>query len=384
MTGQTVPDWNPRDPAVLADQRSAYDAMRERCPIAYSEAMHWSVFRHADVMDVLDDPETFINSSRHHAIPNALNGIEHTRHRALLAQYFTESRMAAIEPQCREIARTCVEAAVNAGSADAVTGLAEPIAIRTMCAFLGWPDASWTRVRDWIHGNRDATFRQDRDAAHRLAAEYAAMVTDVLDAHRERGVTGDIMADLMSTSIDGHPWTDEDIIATLRNWIAGHGTVAAAIGITIAAIAGDTTLQQRLRDRPELIAVAIDEIPRSDGPLVSNSRTTSRPVTIGNRSLDAGERVSLMWIAANRDPAAFHHPEAIQLDRPQEGNLLYGAGIHECLGRPLARLELRVAIEELLAGTSGVTLAPDATLPREAYPGNGFISVPIQLRGSGD
>ncbi|MGB3327373.1 MAG: cytochrome P450 [Thermomicrobiales bacterium] len=383
MSDQFVPDWNPRDPDVLADQRSAYDAMREQCPVAYSDAMQWSVFLHADVMAVLADPETFTNSSRHHAIPNAMNGTEHATHRAMLARFFTDARMAAIEPTCREIARTAVQAAVAAGSSDAVTGLAEPIAIRTMCAFLGWPDATWTRVRDWIHGNREATFRQDRTASHRLAAEYAAMVTDVLDQHRQEGITGDIMADLMATTLDGHHWTDDDIVDTLRNWIAGHGTVAAAIGITIAAIAEDAALQRRLRDQPSLIDVAIDEIPRSDGPLVANSRTTSRPVTIGGCAIGEGERVSLMWIAADRDPRAFAQPDAIDLDRSQEGNLLYGTGIHLCLGRSLARLEMQAAIEELLAGTEEFALAPGTTLRRETYPGNGFIAVPIELRGGG-
>lgn len=355
--------------------------MRGTCPVGYSDAMHWSVFRHADVLAVLDDPETFVNSSRHHAIPNAMNGTEHSRHRALLAQYFTERRMADIEPACRGIARASIRAASDAGSIDGVTGIAEPIAIRTMCAFLGWPDNTWTRVRDWIHGNRDATYRQDRDASRRLAAEYAAMVTAVLDQHRAEGVTGDVMADLMSTSLDSHAWTDEDIVDTLRNWIAGHGTVAAAIGITIAAIAGNDELQEQLRHQPDLIGKAIDEIPRSDGPLVANTRTTSCPVKIGDRDIDAGERVSLMWIAANRDPEAFAEPGQIRLDRSQEGNLLYGAGIHLCLGRSLARLELRVAVEELLAGTALLSLEPGVNLRRETYPGNGYISVPLRLRG---
>lgn len=376
---QEPQDWDPRAPEALADQRAAYDAMRERCPVAHSDAMHWSLFRHADVVAVLADPETFINSSRHMAIPNAMNGPEHARHRRELARYFTDAEMAAVEPRCERIAAETLDGIAGAAMIDAVADVAEPIALRAMCAFLGWPDAMWPRVRAWIHGNREATFRRDRDAAHRLAEEYATMVTDALAEHRAQGNTDDITGRLMQTEIDGQRWSDAEIVATLRNWVAGHGTVAATIGIVIARLAEDAALQRRLRERPELIPAAVDEIPRADGPLVANSRTTTRPVAIGGREIPAGERISLMWIAANRDPEAFTAPDEIRLERDQRGNLLYGAGIHYCLGAPLARLELRSAVAALLERTTGFRVSPDASLPRETFPGNGFMTVPLQV-----
>lgn len=380
MSDQTTNDWDPRDPAVLADQRRAYDEVRERCPVAHSDTMHWSLFRHADVVAALDDPETFINSSRHHAIPNAMNGPEHARHREILAAHFDGAMMAETEPRCRELALEAIRRVDSPGTMDAVADLAEPVALRTMCAFLGWPDETWIRVRDWIHGNRAATFKRDREAGRALAAEYTAMVIEALEDHRRRGIEDDVTGRLMRTEVDGHQWTDQEIVATLRNWIAGHGTVAAALGIVIAHLAGDQALQQKLREHPELIPAAIDEIPRMDGPLVSNSRTTSRAVTIGDRAIAEGERLSLMWIAANRDPEAFDAQDDVRLDRDQGDNLLYGHGIHYCLGAPLARLELRVAVEELLANTSSFSLAEAGPLERETYPGNGFVSVPIQIR----
>jgi cytochrome P450 len=379
MSDHAPEDWNPRDPGILADQQRAYDIMRRECPVAHSQAMHWSVFRHADVMEVLNDPDTFINSSRHHAIPNAMNGADHARHRAILARHFTPSEMTAVEPRCREIAQA-VLSSLPPERVDAVADVAEPIALRTMCAFLGWPESWWSRVRDWIHGNRDATFRQDRDASHRLAAEYEAMVLDALDDHRRRGITGDVTARLMQTEIDGIPWTDGEIVATLRNWIAGHGTVSAMIGIVLARLATDQELQRRLRNDPGAVAAAIEEIPRVDGPLVANARTTERAVELGGRSIPAGERLSLMWMSANRDPETFDDAGSIRLERDQRANLLYGAGIHYCLGAPLARLEARVTVEAFLARTAAVSLAGDDPLQRETFPGNGFISVPVVIQ----
>lgn len=379
MTSNTPQDWDARDAAVLADQRRAYDELRERCPVAHSASMHWSLFRHEDVVNVLDDPETFMNSSRHMAIPNAMNGEDHAKHREILSRYFSQDRMKLVESQAREIATDVVRSMAESGTTDAVTDVAEPIALRTMCVFLGWPEETWLRVRDWIHGNREATFRRDREAGRRLADEYAAMVRDAIEDHRRRNVTDDVTGQLLQTEVDGQRWSDDDIIATLRNWIAGHGTVASAIGIVIAHLAEDQELQARLRNDPELIPAAIDEIPRMDGPLVANTRTTTKEVTIGGRTIPEGERISLMWIAANRDPNAFDAPDEIRLDRDQDGNLLYGSGIHYCLGAPLARLELRVAIETLLANTTEITLETSDAMERETLPGNGFVSVPVRV-----
>jgi cytochrome P450 len=368
-----TPDWNPRDPEVLADQRRAYDDMRERCPVAWSDAMDWSLFRHADVCAVLEDPETYSNSSRHHAIPNALNGIEHTLARKMLGPFFSDEQMTRMEPACRKIARDAVTMLRESGGGDAASALADPVAIQTMCRFLGWPEATWERIRDWIHGNQRASFARDRGAARQLASEYDIIVRENLDGHRAgAGDPDDVTNRLMQQQ------TDDDIVDTLRNWIAGHGTVAEAIDIVVYHLACDTALQERLRDDSSLIPAAVDEILRADGPLVSNRRTATRDVAIESRQIRAGERLSLMWIAADRDPRAFDDPDEIRPDRDQAGNLLFGAGMHYCLGAPLARLELRVTIEELLAGTAVLALASDVEPPREPFPSNGFVEMPIR------
>ena len=116
MSEQRPNDWNPRDPAVLADQRRAYDELRERCPVAYSDGLHWSLFRHDDVVTVLADPDTYINASRHHAIPNAMNGAEHARHRAILSRHFSAAAMAAVASRCQEIAQETIGALARPGS----------------------------------------------------------------------------------------------------------------------------------------------------------------------------------------------------------------------------------------------------------------------------
>ncbi|HPU56688.1 MAG TPA: cytochrome P450, partial [Verrucomicrobiota bacterium] len=125
---------------------------------------------------------------------------------------------------------------------------------------------------------------------------------------------------------------------------------------------------------------AIEEILRIHGPLVSNRRVTKKPVEIGGQQIAAGERVTLNWISVNRDERVFEHPDEFRLDRDQSRNLLYGAGIHACPGAPLARLELRVFMEELLAHTRHIAIAPDKQPQLAVYPASGYATLPLAVQ----
>jgi cytochrome P450 len=137
-------------------------------------------------------------------------------------------------------------------------------------------------------------------------------------------------------------------------------------------------LQDRLRHDLSLIPEAIEEILRVDDPLVANRRTTTREVAIQGRTISKGETLTLMWIAANRDPRAFDDPDAVRMERSKEAGLVWGQGIHLCLGAPLARLEMRVALEELLSRTKRVEII-GAPPRRTFYPSNGPASLSLQV-----
>ncbi|MGZ6256545.1 MAG: cytochrome P450, partial [Candidatus Limnocylindria bacterium] len=162
-----------------------------------------------------------------------------------------------------------------------------------------------------------------------------------------------------------------------RNWIAGEGTVAGGISLLVLHLAEQPDLQDRLRSDPSLIAAAIEEILRVDDPLVANRRTATRQVEIGGRSIERGANLTLMWIAANRDPRAFDAADELRLHRETDKSLVWGRGIHVCLGAPLARLEMRVALEELLARTGGFEVLGEAQ--RSAYPSDGLASFTLRL-----
>lgn len=383
VSDRPASDWDPRDDAVLKDQRRAYDEMRERCPVAHSDFLDWSLFRHADISGVLCDPETYSNASRHRAIPNGMDQPEHTVYRRMLETYFTTERMATFEPDCRRIAADMVQTLVDRDDEEVefIAEFAEPFPLKSFCAFLGWPAEIWERLRGWNHGNQQMAFSQDRVAGKTLASDFTEYVEEELRAHREKAIQAkdDITAELMKTEVEDSALSDEDIVSLLRNWTAGHGTVAAALGNVLLYVAQHADVQDQLRRKPSLLSAAIDEILRVDDPLVMNRRTTTRDVEIGGQPIGAGEKLTLIWIAANRDGRVFDDPETARFDRDPSANLVFGAGIHDCVGAPMARLELRVAVEELLARTSRIELAGDEPPPRAVVPGNGLQSMRVRL-----
>lgn len=370
-------DWDPRDPSVLADQRQAYDDMRERCPVAHSEFMGWSLFRWSDVTAVLADTETFSSASRHPAIPNGMDPPEHTRYRAALEPFFSARALERVEPRCHAIAAELVAGMLRSGRAELLQAFAEPLALRGLCAFLGWPESQWEALGGWTHGNQHAAFTRDPSAGRALAVLLAEHVTRNLAEHRRHSPVQDVTDELLAVTVDGERLSDDQLVAAMRNWIAGEGTVAGGISIIALQLAQDVGLQERLRRDMSLIPAAIEELLRVDDPLVANRRTTMRPVEIGGRHIDAGESVSLMWVAANRDPQVFDDPATVHIERDLAHSLVWGQGIHLCLGAPLARLQIRAGIEALLRGTKRWEVA--GPVRRSVYPSDALAEFTIAL-----
>jgi cytochrome P450 len=384
MNDERKPDWDPKSEAVLRDQRAAYDDMRERCPVAYSEFMQWSLFRHEDVTRALHDHETFSNAvSQHLSVPNGMDPPEHTEYRRIIESYFSKERMDAFEPTCRGIVADLVRDALEGDEVELMADFALPFAVRVQCAFLGWPPTLHLPLVRWARKNHEATLAQDLQAMSEIAREFEGFIDDMLDARSKSGAKpeDDITAALMHEKVWRRPLSNEEIASILRNWTVGEvGTISAAVGILVHYLSQNAELQTRLRGQPALLPAAIDEILRIHGPLVANRRITTRPVEIGGRQFDAGTRISLNWISANRDGRVFEDADAFRLDRDPAANLLYGAGIHVCPGAPLASMELRVSMEELLGRTALIQPVPHKPATLAVYPASGFAILPLEIR----
>jgi len=383
MPDKPRPDWDPRSDTVLSNQMKAYDAMRRRCPVAYSDYLGWSLFRHEDVVRALDDHRTFSSVvSSHLSVPSGMDPPRHTAYRRLIERHFEPGRVESFEAPCRMISADLVSGLARGVEIDLVAQLAQRFAVRIQCAFLGWPDSLHQPLLQWVRKNHEATLARDASAMAAIALEFDCYISQLLEARREAGAAApqDITSDLLTEKVGDRPLNHEEIVSILRNWTVGElGTITACVGILSYYLAENPLVQLRLREGTHLLPVAIDEILRMHAPLISNRRVTKRPVEIGGRKIAAGERVTLMWASANRDEAVFGDPDEFRLDRDPADNLLYGHGIHVCPGAQLARLELRVVMEELLKRTDQIALAPGRQPTIAVYPASGFSGLPMLI-----
>ena len=383
MGKKSQPDWDPRAASVLADQIAAYDRLRNRCPVAHSEYLHWSLFRHAEVMQALADTETFSNvvSTRHVAVPNGMDPPEHTEFRRIIDPYFNAERMKKFEPVCRALVAGLIERLASRTEIEWISEFADVFAVEVQCAFLDWPADLHEPLAGWTRKNHAATLSGDRAVMDEVALEFDGYIRDRLNESRNwRGdARDDVVTSLLKERVQGRALTDEEIVSILRNWTVGElSTISACIGILAHYLALRPSLEEQLRKHSEQLPVAIDEILRIHPPLISSRRVTTRPVELGGCPLAAGERITIIWASANRDEATFGNPDEFRVDRDPSLNLLYGAGIHNCPGAPLARLELRIVMEELLGRTRTFGLSEQKPA-KAAYPASGFNSLPLSI-----
>lgn len=383
MVEKANPDWDPRSGKVLEDQIAAYDEMRHRCPVAHSTYLNWSFFKHQDVMRALHDHETFSNSvSSHPSVPNGMDPPEHTLYRQIIEPYFNASRMQTFEPICRKIAIALVETLPQSGEVEFMSALAEDFALQVQSAFLGWPSDLHEPLRQWTSKNHKATLARDRAALEDVAYEFDGYIKALLADRRLAGANApdDITSSLLRERVGDRLINDDEIVSILRNWTVGElSTISASVGILARFLAEHPDLQQRLREDASLVPAAIDEILRIHAPLISNRRITTRPVEVSGQQLPAGARITLMWASGNRDEAVFGDPDEFRLDRDPADNLLYGAGIHVCPGAPLARLELRIIVEELLKNCR-LEWVPEKKPVNAVYPASGFVTLPLRIQ----
>lgn len=382
------PDWDPRSLEVLHDPLGSFDRMRAQCPLAYSNFMQWSVFRHQDVLQILEDHQRFSNQvSQHRSVPNGMDPPEHTPYRQLVEPFFTAERMAAFEPECRQISHKLISALGGRQKVDVVTELGENFSLAVQCRFLGWPESLQQPLRQWMHDNHKATLAADRPAMAEIAERFGLTIHELLETRRTLGslAPNDVTNELLRAQVDGQPLAEADIVSLLRNWTAGEvGTITASVSIILAFLAQHRELQQELRQHPQKLPEAIDEILRRHGPLTTNRRRATQDITLGGRHIRAGELLTINWVSANRDENVFPNPDQFQWGRDQSKNLLYGAGIHVCPGAPLARLELRIFFETLLAQTTHFCLSHGCSATPAHYPTGGFDTLYLDFDPTND
>jgi cytochrome P450 len=289
---------------------------------------------------------------------------DHTRLRTLVGKAFTPRRIEELTDRVADLVEELLEPARARRAMDLMHDFAYPFPARVICELLGIPDddvALFVRCAPALAIALDPSPMRTAEgirAADAATAELRAYLEGLIEQRRRTPGT-DLLSGLIAAESDGDRLSEDELIATvLLLIIAGHETTANVIGNSMHRLAKSEALQAALaRADDEQLRNAVEELLRLDGPVQMAERIALTPHTIGDVELAAGQIVILMIGAANRDPHAFAHPQQVDLHRAKNPHLAFGAGAHFCIGAPLARLELRLALRALSRLPGQVQLA---------------------------
>jgi cytochrome P450 len=358
-------DFDHTDPAWVADPYPIWDELRQRCPVAHSDRYGgtWLPVTHELVSEVAYDTEHF--TSRSVVVSERRPGPDdlpapiglsppitsdppfHSIARRMLLPAFTPKPIAALEPFTRELCRELLAETEGRASFDAATDYAQHIPVRVIVRFLGFPQEDADSFRRFI---RLVLEDVDRPAEERET--MFAELDDYMDGQIEDHVArprDDLTSFLIGAEIGGSKLTREHIRGTMiLLMIAGIDTTWSAIGASLWHLARHPADRQRLASDPGLMGTAIEELLRAYAP-VTMARLVAEDFDFHGYPLKEGDWLLLPFPSANRDPSVFENPDLVQLDRAKNRHAAFGLGRHRCLGSNLARMELRVALEEWLA-----------------------------------
>ncbi|MFD5731393.1 cytochrome P450 [Streptomyces sioyaensis] len=293
-----------------------------------------------------------------------LNPPDHTRMRALVSQAFTRRRVERLAPRIEELTAELFTAMERTqGPVDLIEGLATPLPVAVISELLGVPTEDRHRMLTWSHAVARALvpdFLLPPGAAEQEAQarrEFTDYLRELV-VERRRAPGDDLLSALVTVHDDGDVLTENELLATCTLLlIAGHETTVNLIGNGTLALLRHPDQLARLRSDPALTDNAIEELLRYDSPVQLTVRFALQDAEVAGVPVPAGSTLLLLIGAANRDPAAYEHPERLDIGRTPLRHLAFGQGIHFCLGAPLARLETQIALRMLLARAPQVRLA---------------------------
>ncbi len=354
-----VPDlgWTNVDPEMSARPQQFYPMMRDMGVVEAEEMM--LITRHVDVVWALRHPDLFSSGSDaidigniRPLIPLQIDPPDHVKFRRLLDPLFAPREMEKLEADVRALVVELIDEFVESGECEFNGAVAIPLPCTVFLRLLGLPLADldlFLRFKDEIIRPAAATPAEGRAMARETGKEIYAYFETVI-AQRRQDPQDDMLSGFLSAEIDGEVLTTEDIMDIAYLFLlAGLDTVTASLGCAVAYLADHPERQQALRDDPSLIPAAIEELLRWETPVPGVIRVATQDVEVAGSKISAGATVTCLLASANTDGAEFADPEAVDFERAANRHLAFGAGIHRCLGSHLARLEMRVALEELHA-----------------------------------
>jgi cytochrome P450 len=389
------------DPAVVADPYPSFRTARAQAPVQWHEGLGlWLAFTHAEANAVLRDrrlgriwrdkepAERFGSFNLIHR--NAILEMEppdHTRLRRLISAAFARGHVERLRPWVQDLANTLVDDLVERSAGDQpvefLGGMADQLPVAVIAELLGVPQADRPLLRPWSNAivkmyeyGRTA---EVESAAERAAAEFVAYLRE-LAGERRQNPGEDLLSHLVSVrDAEGDKLTEDELVTTcilLLN--AGHEATVNVSGNGLLALLRHPDQLQRLRADRSLLPTAIEELMRFDSPLQLFERTATEDVEIGGITVPRGQKIAALLGSANHDPAVFEAPETLDVGRGDNPHISFGAGVHFCIGAPLARVELQASFSALLDRTASIELGGEPRR-RPEFVIRGLAELPVVL-----
>jgi len=391
--------FDPRDPAFLADPYPVFAELRAAGPVhrheglglhvAVSHAACDAVLRGRSLgrlwrdREPLEDFAAFNLLHRTSMLEN--EPPTHTRLRRLVAGAFGRGHVERLRSTVDDLADRLVAdlaaRVADAGHADLLGTVAEPFPVEVIAELLGVPPADRGLLQPWSNAivkmYEYGLPQERRRAAETAAAEFVAYLRAVVAERRARPRDDDLVTDLVRASDQGEKLSEDEVVGTcVLLLMAGHEATVNVVGNGVHALLRHPAQWRRVVGDPALVPAATEEMIRYDAPLQLFERTATRDVEVAGTVIPEGRKVAALLGAANRDPAAFDDPDRFDAGRARNPHLGFGAGIHFCLGAPLARIEVQGVLAALVRRLPGLELAGEPRR-RPEFVIRGFTTLPV-------
>jgi cytochrome P450 len=385
-------------PAFREDPYPYYERFRGPSPLLGVAETIWFALGHADVTTLLRHPRMSTDEQQHAATeagnaldPNRTRSLlfmdppDHTRLRNLVARAFTPRRIEGLRAATEAITAELLDAMPADGTpVDLIQAFAYPLPVRVICRLLGIPEADEAVFTGWSHGIArsldpsvlrspaiDATIDQAR-------SELRAYLGSLLE-FRRKSPGDDLLSGLAAVDADGDRISSGEVLSlAVLLLVAGHETTVNLLGNGVLALLRAPDQLALLRQSPELVGGAVDELLRFDGPVQITQRIATEDMEVVGCKVRRGDEILLVLGAANRDPAIFAEPHRLDVTRDARRHVGFGGGIHHCLGAVLARMETQIALTALLDRFGTIELA-GTPVRRPTFTLRGLESLPVAL-----
>jgi cytochrome P450 len=391
-------DFDHTDPGWVADPYPIWDDLRSRCPVAHSDRYGgvWLPLTHAAVAAVAYDTEHFTSRQvivsevkpNDEWVPPAPIGAAppitsdppfHAEARRLLLPAFSPKAVAGYEVYTRVLCRQLLDAMDGKETVDAAVDYAQHIPLKVIVNMLGFPEEDGDIFRRFIQLVIEDVGLSEEE---RIAQFEAGDIDAYMDARIAEHIAhpqDDLTSFLLQVELGGHKLEPEHVRGTMvLLMIAGIDTTWSAIGASLWHLAQHADDRRRLASEPELMGTAVEEFLRAYAP-VTMARLVSQDVELGGRQLKEGDWLLLPFPAANRDPEFFADADRVMIDREVNRHAAFGLGIHRCIGSNLARMELRVALEEWMSRYPDFSLVDPSKVTWSAGQVRGPRTIPVRL-----